>query len=168
MSKLTQLNIVLSNRKSENLNEECYPGYVSFVRNFPFFFQKNFAMIQIYTKFAMSIPLLKARTGWGWVDIHINKGVTVRFGFDAIRISQIQTVCQEQSNGNALWDVSYTSLIGFGQITLSIVSEVNYIYTSSWGFQRCSFRHTGQCESLYCVERVTELAPRFHLYAYRI
>ena len=55
----------------------------------------------------MSIPLLKARKGWGGTDVHINKGVTVRFGFDAVRISQIQTVCQEQSNGNALWDVSY-------------------------------------------------------------
>lgn len=30
-----------------------------------------------------------------------------------------------------------------------------YIFTSTWGFQRCSFRQFGQCESLYCVERVT-------------
>ena len=42
------------------------------------------------------------------------KGVTVRFGFDVVRISQIQAACQEQSNGNALWDVLYTALIGFG------------------------------------------------------
>ena len=33
--------------------------------------------------------------------------------------------------------------------------------TSAWGFRRCSFRLTGQCESLYYVERVTRLAPRF-------
>lgn len=28
-------------------------------------------------------------------------------------------------------------------------------------YQRCSFRLVGQCESLYSVERVTEVAPRF-------
>lgn len=32
-------------------------------------------------------------------------GVTERFGFDGRRISQIQTVSQKQSNGNAPWDV---------------------------------------------------------------
>jgi len=29
------------------------------------------------------------------------------------------------------------------------------------GFLRCSFRQSGQCESLYFVERATGLAPRF-------
>ncbi len=29
---------------------------------------------------------------------------------------------------------------------------------------RCSFRQLGRCQSLYCVERVTGLAPRFHVY----
>ena len=33
------------------------------------------------------------------------KGVTVRFGFDVVRTSQLQTVCQKQSNGNAPWGV---------------------------------------------------------------
>ena len=28
-----------------------------------------------------------------------------RFGFDEVRISQVQTVCQKQSNENAPWDV---------------------------------------------------------------
>ena len=37
------------------------------------------------------------------------------------------------------------------------------------GFQRCSFRRTGQCEGLQNVERVTELAPRsLFLYANHI
>ena len=40
-----------------------------------------------------------------------------------------------------------------------------YILTLAWGFQRCSFRHTGQCESLYCVERVTALLHAFLVYA---
>ena len=32
---------------------------------------------------------------------YIHKGVTVRFGFDAVRIWQFEQSCQEQSNGNA-------------------------------------------------------------------
>lgn len=37
-----------------------------------------------------------------------------------------------------------------------IRERVDYIQTSAWGFRRCSFRQTGQCESLYSVERVTD------------
>ena len=33
-------------------------------------------------------------------------------------------------------------------ILCSLVGRVNYIFTSAWGFQHCSFRQTGQCESL--------------------
>ena len=53
------------------------------------------------------ISLLEAPTGRRW-DGHIYiKGVTVRFGFDAIRTSQLPNVCQEQSNEDAPWGVSY-------------------------------------------------------------
>ena len=41
-----------------------------------------------------------------------------------------------------------------------IVTRVNYILTLTWGFRRCSFRLTGQCEGLRIVERVTGLTPR--------
>ena len=34
----------------------------------------------------------------------------------------------------------------------------------TWGFRRCSFRQLGRCQSLYTVERVTGLAPRFYVY----
>ena len=55
----------------------------------------------------VSCSLLEAPTGRRW-DGHIYiKGVTVRFGFDAIRTSQLPNVCQEQSNGDAPWDVLY-------------------------------------------------------------
>ena len=60
-------------------------------------------------------------------------------------ISQVQTVSQKQSNGDAPWDV---------YIQPALVVGVNHhgpagwnIYSSAWGFQRCSFRLTGQCES---------------------
>nr|DAU38839.1 MAG TPA: hypothetical protein [Caudoviricetes sp.] len=42
-----------------------------------------------------------------------------------------------------------------------VVKSAFYILTLAWGFRRCSFRLVGQCESLYSVERVTRLAPRF-------
>ena len=46
-------------------------------------------------------------------------------------------------------------------ILLFVVKSAFYIFTLAWGFRRCSFRLAGQCEGLYTVERVTELAPRF-------
>ena len=42
-----------------------------------------------------------------------------------------------------------------------VVKSAFYILTLAWGFRRCSFRLTGQCEGLSIVERVTEQAPRF-------
>ena len=71
------------------------------------------------------------------------------------------SVCQEQGNGNALWGVLYTFSISGRRLKLS-VAYVVHIPTLTWGFRRCSFRHTGQCEGLLNVERVTEPAPRFY------
>lgn len=61
-----------------------------------------------------------ARLGGGR---HTDIGVFWTFGFDALRISQVRTVCQKQSNGNAPWDV-YT----FPSLTLQlrrVVREVD-------------------------------------------
>ena len=58
-----------------------------------------------------------------WAEVgqtYIHKGVTVRFGFDAVRIWQFEQSCQEQSNGNASWGVLYTALIGFGRFYCSL------------------------------------------------
>ena len=56
--------------------------------------------------------------------------------------------CQKQSNGNASWGVLYTAIIGFGRLCRSLSLRVNYILTLTWGFRRCSFRQSGQCEGL--------------------
>ena len=94
----------------------------------------------------------------GVVGAHIYiKGVTVRFGFDCVRTSQLQTVCQKQSNGNASWDVYIQPSL----VVCVYDHQGKIIYSSAWGFRRCSFRQTWQCEGLNTVERVTELAPRF-------
>jgi hypothetical protein len=42
------------------------------------------------------------------IGIHIGKGVFVRFGFDTVRISQIQRQVKKQSNQNVSWRVLYT------------------------------------------------------------
>ena len=107
------------------------------------------------------LPMLKAPMGKRWADIHMVKGVFVRFGFDAIRISQIQRQVKNKATKNASWGVLYTVLFVFGCILHSMVGKLDYIFTLAWGFRRCSFRLVGQCESLYSVERVTEQAPRF-------
>ena len=39
--------------------------------------------------------------GRGWADIHMVKGVFVRFGFDAIRISQIQRQVKNKATGTS-------------------------------------------------------------------
>ncbi len=49
----------------------------------------------------MSIPIPEAPMGRGWADIHLVKGVFVRFGFDAIRISQIQRQVKNKATKNA-------------------------------------------------------------------
>ena len=51
--------------------------------------------------FVTSIPLPEAPMGRGWADIHMVKGVFVRFGFDAIRISQIQRQVKNKATKNA-------------------------------------------------------------------
>ena len=91
----------------------CVPSH-NFFRNF---FAKSFVVSIIIVTFAVSYPYWKlhwAKVGW----TYIHKGVTVRFGFDAIRTSQLPNVCQEQSNGDVPWDVYIYSpcrLIAFRQ-----------------------------------------------------
>ena len=86
------------------------------------------------------------------------KGVTERFGFDAIRISQIHRLVKNKATGTPQGCF-------ICKLSVCLVRKAHrradYIQTSAWGFRRCSFRLTGQCESLYSVERVTGLAPRF-------
>ena len=75
--------------------------------------------------------------GKGWADIHMVKGVFVRFGFDAIRISQIQRQVKNKATKNASWGVLYTVLFVFGCILHSLVGRLDYIFTLAWGFRRC-------------------------------
>ena len=73
------------------------------------------------------------------------------------------TVSQKQSNAERLMRCIIYILISFGCILHSLVGRIDYILTQAWGFRRCSFRLTGQCESLRIVERVTEWLCAFFL-----
>ena len=57
---------------------------------------------KIFVIFAMSFRKLKTDRviTWRW-DTYILKAFSERFGFDEVRISQLRTDCQKQSNGNA-------------------------------------------------------------------
>ena len=55
-------------------------------------------------------------------------------------------VSQKQSNGECSRHVLYSlhSLVAF----IGFEGKRGVLHTSAWGFRRCSFRLTGQCESL--------------------
>ena len=94
----------------------------------------------------MSEHWLKALLGRGGQTHIYKKGVTVRFGFDGLRTSQLQQYVKNKATGTPRMGVLYIYLNVYGILCHDI--RRIYIFTSAWGFQRCSFRHTGQCEGL--------------------
>ena len=89
-----------------------------------------------------------------WGTLYI-KGVTVRFGFDVLELRKLKQIVKNKATGTSYGVFICHLLTWFNGLSGGI------IYSSAWGFRRCSFRQSGQCEGLYCVERVTGLAPRF-------
>ena len=98
-------------------------------------------------------------------NIYIHKGVTVRFGFDGRRTSQTHRQVKNKATGTShgVYYILY-ALIDLLCVFHSEARGGYYIFTSTWGFQRCSFRLVGQCEGLSIVERAAGLAPRIYLY----
>ena len=78
------------------------PSY-NFFRNF---LAKSFVVSIIIVTFAVSYPCWKPSMGKGG-GAYIHKRRNCTLWFWRIWISQIQTICQKQSNGNASWGVSY-------------------------------------------------------------
>ena len=93
---------------------------------------------------------------WG---IYYIKGVTVRFGFDVLELRKFKQIVKNKATGTPYGMFIYITLLA--DILRPI--KVIIIYSSAWGFRRCSFRQSGQCEGLYTVERATRLAPRFFM-----
>ena len=72
--------------------------------------------------------------GWG---TYILKAFSERFGFDVLESRKFKLSVKIKATGTPL-EVSL--LYPFGWWAM--------IYTSAWGFQRCSVRQIGRCESL--------------------
>lgn len=67
------------------------------------------------------------------------KGVTVRFEFDVLRISQVQTTGQRQSNGTPL-----------GMIVspfFGLIAEDGSLYHLVWGFHVARFDWSGNARA---------------------
>ena len=87
---------------------------------------------------------------------HIHtKAFSERFGFDALRTSQPPKLSvKNKATGTPL------------EVLLLYPSTWwVMIYTLAWGFQRCSVRLTGRCESLQSVDRAQNWLHVFRVYA---
>ena len=65
--------------------------------------------------------------GKGGGNVYI-KGVTVRFGFDAIRISQVQMSVKNKATGTPYGGVSYIVLFGFCRYSADVREDELYTY----------------------------------------
>lgn len=94
--------------------------------------------------FAMSLPLLKAPKGWKRARYIYIKGVTERFGFDVVESRKFKLIVKNKATGTLHGMI----ICNPNWLFLVMVILGCIIYSSAWGFQRCSFRQSGQCESL--------------------
>ena len=99
--------------------------------------------------------------------IHNGKGVSCALVLTIEELRKLYGLSKTKQRGTPYEGVLYPFLPSFFlAFVCQEVDDRNYIYTLTWGFQRCSFRQSGQCEGLSIVERVTGLAPRsLYLYA---
>lgn len=75
--------------------------------------------------------------GLRWGYIYINKGVTDALVLTYLNLAS-SNVCQKQGNGDALWGVLYTALIGFERFyrSLSIVLSIYLHWRGAFGVAR--------------------------------
>ena len=87
--------------------------------------------------FVTSIPIPEAPMGRGWADIHMVKGVFVRFDFDAVRIWQFEQKLSRTKQRERLMRCIVYSPHWLWTILSLIVKSAFYIRTQAWGFRRC-------------------------------
>ena len=102
--------------------------------------------------------------GRGWADIHMVKGVFVRFGFDAIRISQIQRQVKNKATGTP-HEVYYIqlSLASIGSSAVCCRCGVLYTYIGV-GLSALLVSTCRAMREPQFVERATGLTPRLFSY----
>lgn len=94
----------------------------------------------------MSILIPETPMGRGWADIYIIRR-TVRFGFDLLELRKLYGLSKTKQRERLMGCIVY-SPHWFRTVPPFVVTEENYILTLTWGFRRCSFRQSGQCEGL--------------------
>ena len=82
-------------------------------------------------------PIPEAPMGGGWADIYTYKGVTVRFGFDSVRIWQFEQKLSKTKQWERLMRCIIYSPHWLRTIMSFVVKRVFYIHTQAWGFRRC-------------------------------
>ena len=115
---------------------------------FCIFILKNLVVSEIIHNFANeSQPSWKPMGQRGGQDTYINKKAYLALWFWRVRTSQLQLLVKnkatETPHGVYYIHSSHSPLHLFAKELM-----IGTIYTHTWGFQRCSFRLTGQCEGL--------------------
>ena len=106
-------------------------------------------MIHCHAK-ALSLRCLYSYRKPRWAEVgqtYIHKGVTVRFGFDLLELRKLYGLSKTKQRERLMGCIVYSPHWLRTVIPL-VVRRVNYILTLTWGFWRCSFRQSGQCEGL--------------------
>lgn len=82
-------------------------------------------------------PIPEAPMGGGWADIYTYKGVTVRFGFDSVRIWQFEQKLSKTKQWERLMRCIIYSPHWLRTFLSFVVKSAFYILTLAWGFRRC-------------------------------
>ena len=108
----------------------------------------------ILSIFAVSFPNAESpRVITGGRDTYILKAFSERFGFDVLESRKFKLSVKSKATGTPL------------EVLLLYPSTWwAMIYTLAWGFQRCSVRLSGQCESLQDVDRAQNWLHVFRVY----
>lgn len=101
-----------------------------------------------YLEKSVNLPhLYAAESPWvgsGYRYIY-KKGVPLRFDFDVLELRNFKLLVKDKATGTPRQGVLYTLISSCRFMRLVLMRFTAYM---AWGFQRCSFRLTGQCEGL--------------------
>ena len=137
-----------------------WQGFVTEMDNFYLYFNKSIEILYIFAK---SLPLLKAPRGKrrGWHIIHKRRYWTLWFW--RIWTSQLQLSVKNKATRTSHGMFYIQPSLGIC-LSLAIFLWRCFIYSSAWGFQRCSFRQIGAMRRPRYVERASDWLHVFFVY----
>ena len=128
-----------------------FAAFISKYANFLQIFKKKEGNVENNMYLCVVFPYAESPMGnLLWRDTYILKAFSGRFGFDILRISQIRTNGQKQSNGNAPWRCRL-------YMSLPLFFWDRHLYIHRRGaFCVARFDQLGRCESLQNVDRAQD------------